>query len=233
MSPHERTVQLIHSRREIMFATSLGIRLFAGVAAAVVAGSVGVAAAAPAKLPSKSFSMFPQTTLLNCLAPSPGAPNPVATVTVNRGNLNDTATINLRGFKPGLGFDLFTIQHSPQTATGAADPNPSVGLAWYQTDLQVGLNGTAQTRIRTVLLDQIFGVDKDVSLVPTNTFHLGFWFNNPADAASCGFTGSTPFNGEHNAGPLAFVTRPSATTNLGPLCTDPTAGTGGTFTCNP
>ena len=56
---------------------------------------------------------------------------------------------------------------------------------------------------------------------------------NPADAAGCGFTGSTPFNGEHTAGPLAFVTRPDATTTLGPLCTDPISVNGGSFTCNP
>jgi hypothetical protein len=134
--------------------------------------------------------------------------------------------------KPHLAFDLFTIQHSPQTATGAPDSNSSVGLAWYQSDLRVGRHGSGHAQVRTVLLDQIFGVDKDVALAPTNTFHLGFWFNNPADAAACGFTGSTPFNGEHNAGPLAFVTRPDATTNLGPLCTDP-VGSGGSFHCNP
>jgi hypothetical protein len=39
----------------------------------------------------------------------------------------------------------------------------------------------------------------------------------------------TPFNGEHQAGPLAFITRPDATTNLGPLCTDPD----GEGHCNP
>jgi hypothetical protein len=154
-------------------------------------------------------------------------------VTVKRGDLNDTATVELRGFKRNLDFDLFTIQHSPQTATGAPDPNSSVGLAWYQSDLHVGTHGSGEAKIRTVLLDQIFGVDKDVALAPTNTFHLGFWFNNPKDATACGFTGVTPFNGEHQAGPLAFVTRPNGTTTLGPLCTDPVSGNGGSFTCNP
>ena len=215
-----------------MPAISLRARVFAGVAAAAVIGSTAAAVASTSKVDSTTFQMFPQTSLVNCVTPSPGAPTPQVRVTVDRGDLNDTATVRLRGFKPGLGFDLFTIQHSPQTATGAPDSNPSVGLAWYQTDLQVGQDGTGHARIRTVLLDQIFGVDKNVSLAPTNTFHLGFWFNNPSDAASCGFTGSTPFNGEHHAGPLAFVTRPNATTNLGPLCTDPTSGSGG-VTCNP
>lgn len=215
-----------------MFATTVRARAFAGIAALAVVGSAAAAAATSSKAESTTFQMFPQTSLVNCLTPSRGAPTPQVRVTVDRGDLNDTATVRLRGFKPGLDFDLFTIQHSPQTATGAPDPSPSVGLAWYQTDLQVGRDGVGQARIRTVLLDQIFGVDKDVSLAPTNTFNLGFWFNNPNDAAPCGFTGSTPFNGEHHAGPLAFVTRPDATTNLGPLCTDPTSVVGG-FACNP
>jgi hypothetical protein len=207
-------------------------RVLAGVAIAVFAGSVGMAAAATSKPDQTTFRMFPQGTLLNCLKPNPKAPSPTVSVTLNRGGLNDTADVNLHGFKPELDFDLFTIQHSPQTATGTPDPNPSVGLAWYQSDLHVERNGSGHARIRTILLDQIFGVDKDVALAPTNTFHLGFWFNNPADAHSCGFTGITPFNGEHTAGPLAFVTRPNARTNLGPLCTDPVSG-GGSFHCNP
>ena len=216
-----------------MLAASLRIRALAGVAAAVFAGSIGMASATTSKPDQTTFRMFPQSSLLNCLKPSPDAPNPEVTVRVKRHDLNDTAKIYLRGFKPDLNFDLFTIQHSPQTATGAADANPSVGMAWYQSDLHVDKNGSGEAKIRTILLDQIFGVDKDVALPPTNTFHLGFWFNNPADAGRCGFTGSTPFNGEHKAGPLAFVTRPDATTNLGPLCTDPISVNGGSFTCNP
>jgi len=208
-------------------------RLFAGVAAFVFAGSMGMAAAATSKPDNTTFRMFPQNAQINCLKPSAGAPTPQVRVHLDRHELNDTADIDLRNFKPNLDFDLFTIQHSPQTATGTPDPNPSVGLAWYQTDLHVGSNGSGHARIRTVLLDQIFGVDKDVALAPTNTFHMGFWFNNPADAHNCGFTGTTPFNGEHTAGPLAFVTRPNASTNLGPLCTSPVSGSGGAFTCNP
>jgi hypothetical protein len=212
---------------------SVGTRVLVGVAAAALAGSVGVAAAANSKPNETRFAMFAQSAQLPCLRPNPYAPEPQVTVRVNRHNLNDTADIDLRGFKPNLDFDLFTIQHSPQTATGTPDANPSVGMAWYQSDLHVNGDGTGHAHIRTVLLDQIFGVDKDVNLPPTNTFHMGFWFNSPADAQQCGFTGSTPFNGEHQAGPLAFVTRPDAHTNLGPLCTDPITDAGGTFSCNP
>ena len=215
-----------------MHAISFGARVLAGAAALVFAGSMGMAAAANSKPNHTNFQMFPQNALINCLKPSPDARTPEVDVHLERGRLNDSAEIELRHFKPNLDFDLFTIQHSPQTATGTPDANPSVGLAWYQTDLHVDRDGSGHAHIRTVLLDQIFGVDKDVALPPTNTFHMGFWFNNPADAQNCGFTGSTPFNGEHNAGPLAFVTRPDAATNLGPLCTDPISGNSG-FTCNP
>jgi hypothetical protein len=212
---------------------SLGVRIFAGAAVAAFAVSAGVAAASTSKPRQTTFRMFPQAAFLDCVKPSPGAPTPQVAVRVQRQDLNDTATVELRGFKPHLDFDLFTIQHSPQTATGTPDPNQSVGLAWYQSDLHVGSNGYGRATVRTILLDQIFGVDKDVALAPTNTFNLGFWFNNPADAAHCGFTGVTPFNGEHKAGPLAFVTRPDAVTALGPLCTDPTSVPDGTFACNP
>jgi hypothetical protein len=216
-----------------MLKYSLVARVAAGLAVSVFGISAGVAAASPSKPDYTTFSMSPQTSLLNCMKPDPSSPNPEVEVRVNRQDLNDKATIELRGFKPGLDFDLFTIQHSPQTATGAADANPSVGLATYQSDLHVDRHGRGDAEIRTILLDDAFSVDKDAALAPTNTFHLGFWFDNPTDAGGCGFTGSTPFNGQHTAGPLAFVTRPDATTNLGPLCTDPVAANGGGFTCNP
>ena len=43
-----------------------------------------------------------------------------------------------------------------------------------------------------------------------------------ADAQKAGCPNTvTPFNGEHHAGPLAFISLPDATTNLGPLCANP------------
>jgi hypothetical protein len=94
------------------------------------------------------------------------------------------------------------------------------------------------------LLDQIFGFDADPipdsnpaapRVPPTNTFHVGFWFNNPQDAESCGFDVSkpTPFNGEHKAGPLAMISLPVPPANLGPLCTAPTRVTEDQFAQDP
>ena len=63
-----------------------------------------------------------------------------------------------RGIKPGLDFDVFTVQHS------LFDSNfhGSFGLAWYQSDLEASSAGGATTTttiktIKTILLDQIFG----------------------------------------------------------------------------
>jgi hypothetical protein len=211
--------------------TAAAAFLAAGAAGAAIAPGIGAFAAGGSKPASTSFPLFPAKAELPCLQVS-GGPKPSVQAVVTRGNLNDTLRLSLANFKPGLAFDLFTVQRSNQNADGTARVIPNFGLAWYQSDVHIGPNGRGSVKVKTILLDQIFGFDPDVALTPTNTFHMGFWFNNPADAAQCGFTGTTPFNGEHNAGPLAFITRPNAVTDLGPLCTDPNTSTT-PATCNP
>jgi hypothetical protein len=178
-----------------------------------------------------NFRLFPNKSVRACFEHAGQTAR--ATAKVTRGKLNDTLVLSLSGFKPDLDFDLFTVEKSNQLADGSPDTNfTSFGLAWYQSDVHVGSDGTGSVTIRTILLDQIFGFDPLVSLPPTNTFHVGFWFNRPGDAQPCGFNGPpTPFNGEHHAGPVAFITRPDAATGLGPLCTNPTSGP--PFSCNP
>lgn len=179
------------------------------------------------------FNLTAQAKFVNCLGPGYG-PAPTAQVIVQRGELNDILILRAQHLKPNLGFDLFTIQNTNLLADGQVDPNfKNFGLAWYQSDIQADANGDAEVAIKTILLDQIFGFDPGVALVPTNTFHLGFWFNNPHDAAACGFdpTKPTPFNGEHKAGPNAMISVPNAETDLGPLCTAPVRQ-GTTFVCN-
>ncbi len=187
-----------------------------------IGSGAGSLAPAGANVTSTTFSLFPNAKFLPCLA---GTGTPKVSTTVIRGTNNDQMEIVLTGFKPNLAFDLFTVQRSSQQADGSPNPTPGFGMAWYQSDIHVDGSGSAHASIKTILLDQIFGFDPDVSLPPTNTFHVGFWFNNPADAAPCGFIGTTPFNGSHDAGPLAFISRPSAATGLGPLCTKPNTST--------
>jgi len=177
------------------------------------------------------FTLKANPKFVNCLRRTP-ASTPGANVFVTQGTLNDDLTIIGVGIKPGLAFDLFTVQNSAFLANGTPITNPVFGLAWYQSDLEANSAGVISATIRSIFVNQIFGFDPIVGLPPTNTFHVGFWFNDPADAASCGFTGFTPFNGEHHAGPLAMISVPNATTNLGPLCLSPNTSTH-PATCNP
>jgi hypothetical protein len=186
--------------------------------------AAGVNPPAPADIVRFNFTANPK--FASCLAQYPNDPDraPAVSAEVVRGELNDGLFLRGRYIKPNLAFDLFTVENSSLLSDGKPDPAfKNFGLAWYQSDLQANSEGEARVSIRTILLDQIFGFDPTVSLPPTGTFEVGFWFNNPDDAAACGFdpTKPTPFNGEHKAGPLAMITLPDATTGLGPLCTKP------------
>jgi hypothetical protein len=188
---------------------------------------------AHAQVPEIVFNLAPQPKFASCLG-VPYGPTPTAEVIVQRGELNDILILRAHHLKPNLGFDLFTIQNSNLLSNGEADPKfRNFGLAWYQADIQADGNGEAEVAIKTILLDQIFGFDPAGSLLPTHTFHVGFWFDKPEDAAGCGFdpTKPTPFNGEQHAGPNAMISLPNSVTNLGPLCTGPRKQ-GSTFVCN-
>jgi len=207
-----------------------------GLLMTAAALTVSGIASAQDKKDEISFRLVPNPPFLDCLRAN-SYQEPRARATVIRGNLNDTLILDLFGIKPGLAFDLFTVQRSPFQADGSNDPEftGSFGLAWYQSDIEIRKHSDdGHVRIKTILLDQIFGFDPDVKLSPTNTFHVGFWFNNPADAAACGFNPAnpTPFNGEHKAGPLAMISLPDAKTHLGPLCSDPNESTNPN-SCNP
>jgi hypothetical protein len=189
------------------------------------------------------FDLSPNPAVVACLAAD--GKNVQAHVHVKRGDLNDRLVIEVGGLKPHLAFDMFTVQRTSLGADGKPDPAfaGSFGLAWYQSDLEADEYGNARAVIQTILLDQIFGFDADknadgtIKVPPTNTFHVGFWFNNPNDAAPCGFNPAkpTPFNGEHKAGPLAMISTPTDS-GLGPLCTSPTGADPSdttAFQCNP
>ena len=184
----------------------------------------GVTPVAPADV--VTFKFAPNPKFLPCFAQYPDDPRraPYVEATVVRGDLNDGLFLKGKYIRPGLAFDMFTVQNSALDANGVPVAGfGGFGLAWYQSDLEAKDNGSMKVQLRTILLDQIFGFDPAVGLGPTNTFQVGFWFNDPNDAAACGFdvNAPTPFNGEHRAGPLAMITLPDAETGLGPLCTKP------------
>ena len=191
---------------------------------ALTGGGAGVVP--PDEKDTVHIKFSPIAKILPCLAQYPDDPTraPQVEADIVRGDQNDGLFLHGKYIKPGLQFDMFTVERSTLLADGSPDPAfHGFGFAWYQSDLEAKDSGNMRTSIRTILLDQIFGFDPDANLAPTNTFEVGFWFNDPNDAAACGFdvTKPTPFNGEHKAGPLAMITLPDATTGLGPLCTKP------------
>jgi hypothetical protein len=213
--------------------TYTGKTTYAGKCLMLLALAITILTAAvkpqAAEVHKETFKLYPNPPFASCFGS--GA---TAEVTVVRGNLADTLFIKGQNFQPNLDFDLFTTQRTQLLPNGQVNPNfTNFGLAWYQTDLQADQYGNINATIHTILLDQIFGFDPDASLAPTNTFHVGFWFNNPQDAVPCGFNAGnpTPFNGQHKAGPNAMISVPNAKTNLGPLCTAPVKS-GNTFVCN-
>lgn len=183
---------------------------------------IAAAPAAPVQGNVVRFQLTPNPNFVNCLALYPGDSSrpPTADVSVFKDSNNDVMTLSLHNIKPGLTFEVFTVQRSSLRADGA--PNPvfsNFGFAWYQSDIQIGQNGEGFVEIRTALLDEIFGFDPDANLGPTHTYHVGLWFDDAKDAASCGFdsTHPTPFNGENSAGPLAMISLPDRQTGVGPL----------------
>jgi hypothetical protein len=185
----------------------------------------------PADQDQVHFQFHLNPKFARCVAATPDDEDaqPYVEATVVRGDDNDGLFLRGRNIKPGLKFDMFTIENSALLADGSPNPefDGNFGMAWYQSDLEANENGKMKATIRTILLDQIFGFDPTVALAPTQTFQVGFWFNNPDDAVPCGFPAGTftPFNGEHKAGPLAAITTPDASTGLGPLCTKPNTST--------
>jgi hypothetical protein len=129
----------------------------------------------------------------------------------------EVMTVDVFGLPPNTDFDFFVIQV----------PDSPFGLSWYQGDIETDREGrghgtfigrfSVETFIvapgvapaPVVFNDTPFpDVDMNPQTGPVHTYHLGLWFNAPADAAAAGCSGGvTPFNGEHNAGVQALSTR--------------------------
>ncbi|MFO1050273.1 MAG: hypothetical protein U1E52_20520 [Geminicoccaceae bacterium] len=177
-------------------------------AAALVSGLAAPAAdAAPLR-----FSMVRSSTAVaaNCLR------NASARVTVTPQGQVERLDIRATKLPPNTEFDVFVIQV----------PSAPFGLSWYQGDLESNAAGDASVsflgrfNIETFIVapgvDQApvvhHGAFPDASTnpatAPVHTFHLGIWFNSPADAARAGCPNTvTPFNGDHHAGVQALSTR--------------------------
>jgi hypothetical protein len=153
---------------------------------------------------SISFPMVVSTGAKTCL--------PKAAARVIDASLGpvEELTVVVSGLPPDTDFDFFSIQV----------PNAPFGLAWYNGDIETDSRGigvghfTARYNVETFIVSpgvapapQVFtkppfpDAQQGVKVGPVQLYHLGLWFNSPADAAKAGCPNTvTPFNGEHNAG---------------------------------
>lgn len=117
--------------------------------------------------------------------------------------------LSVQGLPPKTDFDVFLIQV----------PNAPFGMAWYQGDIETNQQGRGHQTFVGRFSEETFVVapgnalapqvhhnafpdaQSNPSTGPIHTFHVGVWFNSPADAAKAGCPkDTTPFNGEHDAG---------------------------------
>jgi hypothetical protein len=185
--------------------------------------SQSISGNATIKVGAIAFSMVVSQAAKNCL------PNAQAQIQIRTSDTSDTAddlSITAAGLPSNAEFDLFVIQV----------PNAPFGLSWYQGDLETDDNGNAMQHFRGRFSVQTFIVAPGVAAAPlvfndppfpdagqspatgpVQTYHLGLWFNSPADAQNAGCPNTvTPFNGEHNAG-IQVLNTSNFPDNSGPL----------------
>jgi hypothetical protein len=141
---------------------------------------------------SFSFSLIPSPGITTCL------PNAAGSATITSTGPNELMKVTISGMPANTGFDLFVIQV----------PNKPFGVAWYQSDIHAGSNGSGTSTVRGVFSAETFSVSAGgtVTFSPTHQYHLGLWFNNPRVPFNLGCEAGatspvvTPFNGQQHAG---------------------------------
>jgi hypothetical protein len=135
------------------------------------------------------------------------APNATGKVRVTTLGNVEVMDVKIEGLPKNTEFDAFVIQV----------PNFPFGMSWYQGDIQTNKYGKGYARFVGRFNEETFIVAPGTPTVaplthegdagenpvtkPIHTYHIGIWFNSPADAIKAGCPGATtPFNGEHNAG---------------------------------
>jgi hypothetical protein len=178
------------------------------IAAGAALGGVGAGAA----VRQTSFNMVRSTAAVNAGCVSRAR----AHVTIESQGPVEVMTVSAVHLPANTDFDFFVTQV----------PNAPFGVSWYQGDLQTDDTGQAhgtfigRFSVETFTVapgsapaPQVFPTDaaSNPPFTPVQMYHLGLWFNSPADAFAAGCqstpTATTPFNGQHNAGVQVLSTR--------------------------
>jgi hypothetical protein len=199
----------------------LGWKSFAILAVGMLVLSGVAVSGAEGAVTSTTFTMVRTAGLpANC------APNATASVDIVSNGPTETMTVRVSGLPANTDFDFFVIQV----------PAAPFGMSWYQGDIQTGSTGSATQRFIGRFSIETFVVapgttpaprphrappfpdaGSNPATAPVHMFHLGLWFNSPADAVNAHCPNvTTPFNGTHNAGPQVLNTHNFGNLN-GPL----------------
>ena len=166
-------------------------------AAIVAAMALGFAHPAAAKKPF-SFNLVASSS--SCV------PNARGKVKILKNGRNQKLQVKVSKLPKKTNFDLFIIQV----------PGAPFGMSWYQGDIRTNGKGKGTADFVGIFSRETFMVapgeapapvvfDDNASTNPATDpvqmYHIGLWFNSPADAEKAGCPNVvTPFNGEHNAG---------------------------------
>lgn len=152
------------------------------------------------------------------------APNASATVAIApTGPDKETMHIEMTGLAPNVDFDVFVTQV----------PEAPFGMAWYQGDMHTDSKGNAIADFEGRFNKETFVIATGAAPAPwlhagdaavnpptagaIHMFHLGIWFNSPADAVAAGCPAAvTPFNGDHTAG-VQVLNSKNFAVGFGPL----------------
>jgi len=168
--------------------------------AAILAAGTAMAA----KVDRARFNMVVSPGAAQCLPRARGE------VRINSLGPVEVMRVEVDGLPPNTDFDFFVIQ----------TPNAPFGVSWYQGDIETDSRGDGNQRFIGRFSIETFAVSPGVvappqvhtdgpfpdatvgvTFRPIHTYHLGLWFNSPADAVKAGCPGATtPFNGDHTAG---------------------------------
>jgi hypothetical protein len=188
----------------------------------VLSGLVGAVARGASTTDEIKFGLVrsPGVVAATCL------PHAEADVKVETQGANQVMHVETSGLPANTAFVLFVIQV----------PNAPFGMSWYQGDVDTGADGTGEATFIGRFNIETFVVAPGVApapavftappfpdatsnpaTAPVQMYHLGMWFDDPADAVKAGCPGTvTPFNGNHMAG-IQVLNTANFANDQGPL----------------
>ena len=152
----------------------------------------------PRRPATTSFDLVPKNAA--CL---PDAQGTVTVAHKEEAQGSDSLHLSVRGLPPRTDFAVFLTSDD-------AFATPPFGAVQYIGDFTTNPAGVGSLRVDTIVGEAFSStlVGSPPTRVRVELDHLVFWFADPAQVPDCfHFTGSTPFDGDGEAGPAAMTSQ--------------------------